>query len=256
MEHFIKGRGLPAMLERAKQGDRMISRVMEPKFVLDFDGVLFNSAFEAYSVCNLAVRNDPAFRQNVNFEEFMDYRALTTDAWQYNRLYALDRYDGDFAALPKAVPADGDWAFAKSFFASRTVMMLDPDWPKVMAPYDFFFQLKPLLLAYPDRFAILSTRNVASIRRTLAFFDADVVEVFGQEDIRRLGSKIQVANGQGWLSGSHMIVYVDDMSAHLEPFDGKVHLPLHANWGYDKALDGSLSQHQVLKIISSMLKLG
>jgi hypothetical protein len=82
------------------------------------------------------------------------------------------------------------------------------------------------------------------------------VPICGQEDIRREGSKIEVARCLGWLDErKHLIVYVDDMNHHLEPFDGKVHLPLHADWGYDTSGEKSLSQHQVLAIIQSMLKL-
>ena len=229
---------------------------MEVKFILDFDGVLFNSAFEAYSVCNASIDGDNQFRQSVNFEEFLDFRAFVTDAWQYNRLYSKKSFLDIFDALPEAAPRAEDWAFAERFFAARAAMMQDPDWPKAMSPYDFFFLLKPMLLENADKFAILSTRNVESIRQTMAFFGADVVQIFGQEDIRRLGSKINVATHLGWLDeGRYLVVYVDDMSAHLEPFDGKVHLPLHANWGYDKSDASSLSQHQVFTIINSLLKL-
>ncbi|RYY05732.1 MAG: hypothetical protein EON55_25155 [Alphaproteobacteria bacterium] len=49
--------------------------------------------------------------------------------------------------------------------------------------------------------------------------------------------------------------YVDDMNSHLEPFDGRVHLPLHADWGYDHTDTNSMTQHQVLTILTSMLKL-
>jgi hypothetical protein len=229
---------------------------MELKIVLDFDGVLFNSAFEAYSVSNRCTKGDPRYRQEIPFEEFLEFRAVVTDAWQYNRLYQIDRLCAEFETLPAIQPDDIDWAFATRFFEARAEMIKDPEWAKVMAPYDFFFLLRPLLLAYPDRFAILSTRNVESIRRTMDFFDADVLPIFGQEDIRRLGSKADVAQDQGWFDeGRFLVVYVDDMNAHLEPFDGKVHLPLHANWGYDKVGTGSLSPHQVLAIVSSMLKL-
>ncbi len=229
---------------------------MELKFLLDFDGVLFNSAFEAFSVCNHAVAGDAAFRQDVAFEEFEAFRSVVTDAWQYNRLYHSGQRLMQFDQLPGVVPDHRDWDFATRFFAARAEMMADPDWAKVMAPYDFFFLLKPLLVAHADKFAILSTRNVASIRRTLAFFGADVVAVFGQEDIRACGSKVAVAEAQGWLvRDRYLVVYVDDMNSHLEPFDGKVHLPLHANWGYDRTKIDSLSQHQVLTIIASMLKI-
>ena len=226
---------------------------MEIKFVLDFDGVLFNSAYEAYTVANLAVQGRPEFRQDVTYEEFLAFRGVVTDAWQYNRLYSKDH-----ALPPQAIsqftPEAIDWAFAADFFAARKAIMADSQWPKVMTAYDFFLLLKPLLLASPERFAILSTRNVDSIRETLAFHGADVLTVFGQEDIRKQGSKLAVAQAQHWLDrGKYLIVYVDDMNSHLEPFEGEIHLPLHADWGYDRGTPGSLSANQVHTIITSLM---
>lgn len=229
---------------------------MNLKFVLDFDGVLFNSAFEAFSVSSGTAKDQPGYRDDVTFEEFLEFRGFVTDAWQYNRLFHDARRLHHPPELPGVEPDEEDWAFARRFFETRARIMSDPDWPKIMSPYDFFFQLRPLLAEQPERFAILSTRNVESIRQTMAFYDADVVEIFGQEDIRRTGSKIAVAETQGWLEkGRYLVAYVDDMNAHLEPFEGKVHLPLHADWGYDKTEAASLNQHQVLTIIKSMLKL-
>jgi hypothetical protein len=229
---------------------------MDLKFILDFDGVLFNSAFEAYTVANAAIKDKPGYRQNVAFEEFLEFRSFVVDAWQYNRLYSEDKLQRKFAALPQEVAGSDDWEFSRAFFAARAKIMDDADWPKVMSPYDFFFLLKPYILEHPTKFAILSTRNAESIRQTLAFYGADVLQIHGQEDIRRLGSKINVAGEQGWLEpGRFLAVYVDDMNAHLEPFEGRVHLPLHANWGYDREKIDSLSQHQVITIIASLLKL-
>lgn len=226
---------------------------MEIKFVLDFDGVLFNSAFEAYTVANKTVHGREGYRQDVTYEEFLAFRAVVTDAWQYNRLYSID-HSLPGSALHGFQPEEMDWAFARDFFESRKLLMSDADWPKVMPPYDFFLLLKPYLLSCPERFAILSTRNVASIREAMAFHDADVVQVFGQEDIRRLGSKLAVARSQHWLDrGKYLVVYVDDMNSHLEPFEGEIHLPLHADWGYDRGTPGSLSANQVHTIISSLL---
>ena len=229
---------------------------MDLKIVLDFDGVLFNSAFEAYSVCNRCTGMNSDYRQDVDFEEFLDFRAYVTDAWQYRRLYALGCQGEPIEALPQATADSADWEFAEQFFAARKQMMEDADWPKVMSPYDFFFLLKPLLRNHPEYFHVLSTRDSNSISRTLDFFGAGGIPVHGQEMIRSAGSKLDVARGFGWLDkGKYLVVYVDDMSRHLEPFEGKVHLPLHADWGYNSSGDESLSQHQVLAIIQSMLKL-
>lgn len=228
---------------------------MEIKFVLDFDGVLFNSAFEAFSVANHATKGRAGFRQDVNYEEFLAFRSVVTDAWQYNRLYAVNS-----SVLPNTLhmitPDEGDWSFSRDFFEARRVIMEDPEWPKVMPAYDFFFLLKPLLLQCPDRFAILSTRNVGSINEALAFNGVDGIQIFGQEDIRKLGSKLSVAKSQNWLDPKkYLVVYVDDMNSHLEPFQGQVHLPLHANWGYDRETSSSLNQSQVHIIISSLLSI-
>lgn len=228
---------------------------MEVKFVLDFDGVLFNSAFEAYSVANLATKGRDGYRKDITYEEFLVYRGVVTDAWHYNRLYSL-RDSVPAASLHDIEAIEADWEFARLFFEARKTIMADPDWPKVMPPYDFFLLIKPLLLKYPNRFAILSTRNVASIRETLAFHGTDVLPVFGQEDIRRLGSKLAVAQHQRWLeNGKWLIVYIDDMNNHLEPFEGQIHLPLHANWGYDRETPGSLSAQQIMTIVTSLLSL-
>ena len=226
---------------------------MDIKFVLDFDGVLFNSAFEAFTVANKATAGDEAFRQDIAYEEFLAFRAVVTDAWHYNRLYSR-RHALPAAAIRGFQPQEIDWEFARRFFEARKEIMADPEWPKVMPPYDFFFLLRPLLLRYPERFAILSTRNINSIRETMAFHDVDVVPVFGQENIRELGSKLGVAKKEHWLDpGRWLIVYVDDMNSHLEPFEGQIHLPLHADWGYDTGTPGSLSANQIHTIITSLL---
>lgn len=228
---------------------------MEIKFVLDFDGVLFNSAFEAFSVANHATKGRSCFRQDVNYEEFLAFRSVVTDAWQYNRLYSMAKVVPP-VALREIKPDADDWSFAHDFFEARREIMADPEWPKVMPPYDFFFLLKPLLLRVPDCFAILSTRNVASIREAMAFHDADTVQIFGQEDIRSHGSKLEVAKAQHWLDeGKYLVVYVDDMNSHLEPFEGQIHLPLHAGWGYDRETPSSLSANQIHTIIASLLSI-
>jgi hypothetical protein len=230
--------------------DAIVTRI---KFILDFDGVLFNSAYEAFTVANRATRGRPGFRQDISYEEFLAFRSVVTDAWHYNRLYATGQ-QVPASALRSVKPDEADWAFARDFFAARKELMENADWPKGMPPYDFFFLIKPLLLKSPDSFAILSTRNVASLKETLTYNGVDVIEVFGQENIREAGSKVAVARSQGWLDrGEYLVVYVDDMNSHLEPFEGEIHLPLHADWGYDRGTPGSLSANQIHTIISSLL---
>ena len=228
---------------------------MKPKILLDFDGVLFNSAFEAYQVCENIANRDNCYRRDLNFDEFMNFRTQLTDAWQFCRLYQKDRVLFDVTKLHEVEPDEADWAFSKKFFAARVEMIKDPNWAKFMSPYAFFYQLRPFLLNYPETFKILSTRNKASIQRTLEFFEATGIEIFGQEAIREHGSKLNIAKFQNWLSNDSYVVYIDDMNRHLEPFEAEVDLCMHADWGYDSANENSYTQHQAFQVIGGFLKL-
>lgn len=227
---------------------------MKPLILLDFDGVLFNSAFEAYQVCEYVGARDPQYRHGVSFDEFMVFRGHLVDAWQFCRLYRKDRLLREVDKLSQCVADAQDWEFARAFFAARAEMMQDPGWAKLMSPYPFFYQLRPLLQKYPDSFRILSTRNRASIQRTLEFFEADAIPIHGQEDIRTDGSKLGVARKRGWLDNGSYVTYIDDMNSHLEPFENAVDLCIHAGWGYDATRVDSYTQAQAMAIISALLR--
>jgi hypothetical protein len=227
---------------------------MKPLILLDFDGVLFNSAYEAYKVCEHVAAHFSGYRRGITFEEFLEFRAYLTDAWQFARLYSEARHLRDYCTLRTIQPDAEDWQFTTRFFESRAEMMKDSQWAKLMSPYPFFHELSPLLASHPESFRILSTRNVESIRRTLTYFDAPDIEVFGQEHVREYGSKIEVARGQNWLSGGRFVIYLDDMTAHLEPFQNKVDLCIHAEWGYDAPRPDSYSQGQALQVLSGFMR--
>ncbi len=228
---------------------------MKPLILLDFDGVLFNSAYEAYRVCEHLAKGDARYRQNLHFDDFMLFRAQLTDAWQFCRLYQKDRVLNDIKKLHEVEPDQDDWAFSERFFAARAEMIKDPSWAKLMSPYPFFYQLCPLLMKYPQSFKILSTRNKASIKRTMEFFEAEGIEINGQEEIRKHGSKLGVAKHNGWLENGDYVVYIDDMNSHLEPFESEVDLCLHAGWGYDTANIDSYTQGQAFQIIDGFIKI-
>ena len=221
--------------------------------MLDFDGVLFNSAYEAYQVCELVARNNSDLRVGVNFEEFMEFRSRLTDAWQFNRLYSKKSALKDFSLLAAIEPEKQDWTFSENFFAARADLMKDKDWAKLMSPYPFFYQMKSLINVHPNLFKILSTRNEDSISRTLDFYGVTGVGVFGQKAIRERGSKLEVALSQQWLGDSIYSVYIDDMNAHLEPFEDQVDLCLHAGWGYDVSDLDSYTGTQAFGLLKALV---
>jgi hypothetical protein len=226
---------------------------MKPLFLLDFDGVLFNSAYEAYTVCEQLANQHQEYRKHVPFEEFMVFRAKLTDAWQFCRLYQKNRLLPHAVPMQDISPDEQDWLFTERFFAARAEMMMADDWAKVMSPYPIFYQLRPWMRKFQSLFKILSTRNRLSITRTLHFFELSELEVYGQEDIRTHGSKLEVARHHGWLNDHQYVVYVDDMNSHLEPFEKEVNLCLHAGWGYDRPGSESYTQNQVMNVIGALL---
>ena len=226
---------------------------MKPLILLDFDGVLFNSAYEAYQVCENLSDQYTEYRTDVTFEEFMEFRSYLTDAWQFCRLYQKDRLLNDIQLLHTVMRDAQDDTYTERFFASRAEIMKDSDWAKLMSPYPFFYQIRPLLNSYPEAFKIISTRNSASILRTLEFFDVGNVEIFGQEYIRDKGSKLAVAEYKEWLSSGYYVVFIDDMNSHLKPFDNRVDLCLHANWGYGSKNAESYTQGQSFQLVKGLL---
>lgn len=220
---------------------------------LDFDGVLFNSAYEAYQVCEEVAKNSDLHKKGIHFDEFMEFRACLTDAWQFNRLYHRDRKLKDFSVLSDVIPDEDDWHFADKFFKARKELMASQDWAKLMSPYPFFYQIKDMLCEQPELFAILSTRNSESIKRTLEFFDVNGLRIYGQESIREFGSKLKVAQNLNWIDSDIYSIYIDDMNAHLEPFQDYVDLCIHAGWGYDASGYESYTQTQAFNVINSLV---
>lgn len=220
---------------------------------LDFDGVLFNSAYEAYQVCEEVAKSSSKFRNAIHFDEFMEYRSCLTDAWQFNRLYSHERRLSDFSSLSEVKADSDDWEFAEKFFLARGELMKNPDWAKLMSPYPFFYQIRENIRKYPHLFSILSTRNIASIQRTLEFYGIPDISINGQETIRQYGSKLSVARSLDWMTKDVFTVYVDDMNAHLEPFEGNVDLCIHAGWGYDESGHESYTQTQAFNVINGLV---
>ena len=228
---------------------------MKLLILLDFDGVLFNSAYEAYRVCERATRGNSTYRQGISFEEFMEFRRYLIDAWQFNRLYSKSLHLRDYSSLAELAPCDEDWEFTKKFFEVRSEMLVDPEWPKLMSPYNFFFEIKHLLVQHPNLFKILSTRNEESIRKTLEFNSVKNLEIYGQEQMRKHGSKLGVAEARGWIGNDFYTVYVDDMVSHLEPFEQQADLCFHAGWGYDASHYESVTQAQMYKVIKGLVSM-
>ena len=222
--------------------------------LLDFDGVLFDSALEVYKICEKLTKGKKKFRQGIKYIEFLKYRPLVTDAWQYSLIYNQKKFDKNLKSFAGILPDTDDIAFSKKFFEIRTKISTN-NYFDLIKPYNFFIKLRPLLLKYPDNFNILSTRNRNSIEKILIKHKIKKIKFFGQEDIKKYGSKISVFKKVINLKDDKFVIYIDDINEHLVPFKKEIDLTVQANWGYGNISKNSFDQEYCLKLISSFIKL-
>jgi hypothetical protein len=223
--------------------------------LLDLDGVLFNSVHEVYQVCERAAKKNTNLQCGIDFSEFAKFRRYVTDAWQFGRLYDKTRRITNYDAVMGLSPDKEDLAYADAFFQERQILMENPEWPRLMVPYEIFYKLTPLINRNPSLFKIVSTRNEESIRRSLNYYGVQNIEIRGQESIRRFSSKMMAVESCGWMDKKAYVLYIDDMKAHLDPFRPCVDLCVHAGWGYDAAGTGSYTQKQVFDLVNGLVTL-
>jgi hypothetical protein len=183
----------------------------------------------------------------------MEFRSILTDAWQFQFLLSKDRKYKNVDEILNYDFDDSSPAFLKLFFDARKELMKDAEWPKLMSPYPFFHLIKSLLAQHPKLFRIISTRNYASIKKTLNFHKIKQIEIFSQEDIRKHGSKLDVIKSKVFTEKNY-IIFIDDMRSHLEPFEEFINLCIHAGWGYEKSLIDSYTHVQAFQIINSIIE--
>ena len=134
---------------------RRLNILKHKKIFLDFDGVLFNSAVEAYNVCEKIDKNWKSLSlKTLTFEEFMEIRPTINDSGDFLPYYV------DSGALSQVTSED----YKEEFYRIRKLMAKEDNYTLNYFPkYRFLDMLIPLILQYPQSFFILSTRDSSSI---------------------------------------------------------------------------------------------
>ena len=100
--------------------------------VFDFDGVLFDSAYEAYKVCQLIVSSKKinSIRTNITYEEFQKHRPSVADVKYFIPLYFINPND-----------IKDKNTFVREFYLQRSMLSKDPDYVKnYFPPFSFFIK--------------------------------------------------------------------------------------------------------------------
>jgi len=217
-----------------------------PLCLLDFDGVIFDSAQEVYTICQEMAASGLVSRTDVEIAEFMNFRKLVKDAWQFSYLYNKpnDPLPGN--------PEIDDEEFAHAFFKTRADLAKDSEWFNKIPAYPFFKRIKKHMLNHPNAFKIISTRNEDSILKILHANDVNEIDVLGQASIKKSGGKIQAANMAGLLGRKQFTLYIDDMLEYSNQFSSYVDFAMHASWGYGCPSEKSLSETSAAALIDAL----
>lgn len=193
------------------------------KIILDFDGVLFDSAVEAHAVCESVPKNwNNLSLKTFSFPDFMKFRKHINTSTDFLTYYLDDTIiDQKLKSQFKAI-----------FYAQRkTLSVSDGYVKKYFPPYKFFHDIKELISENPDSFYILSTRDEESIKSTLKHYvEFNSENIIGQAVYSVAGSKVNALQERG-LDLSHCL-YIDDLCSHLIPFEKHSTNLLQADWGY------------------------
>lgn len=220
---------------------------MKKAIFLDFDGVLFNTAQEAYAVGMLAIGNAEQISEinfnGTHYQRFMNFRYLVGPAWNYQYIFTLlnekddrqfhSRYLEEIIAAKKSAYTD----FEKAFFASRADFKHDnySEWLKLNKPYKFFLLLKQELQKSPSDFNIITTKDKGTV---MDIFKANGLNfnpsnIYDKDDFEMYKNKAEIAKHIMETEKISKAIFVDDNVEHLKPFKYLRNVEtFHAGWGY------------------------
>lgn len=232
------------------------------ELVLDFDGVLFNTAEEAYSVC---IRTPVFNRKRFNHKAYLKFlrlRPLVGPAWNYYEIMQI--------ILKKKSPSSllfrktlRSVHFEKKFFKTRYKFKrnLYKRWIKLNTPYAFFFKLSAILSKYPNcEVSILSTKDKKTISDLLACYPKSAKyfdNIYDKTTFDKYGSKCKFLM-EKQSKEKKKILFIDDSTQHIEKCRNiRNIIPIQASWGYVSPKDLTIYAHNMddtLQIIIDFIK--
>lgn len=209
---------------------------------LDFDGVLFDTAQEAFIVSCIVADEDTRMLNEADYARFLQARALVTAAWNYRAVMdALDRRLEDVALIGYLKheflvgPTHEDRLFEERFFqARRDVSTKDHSaWLALSLPFHFWSLILPLINGCEQKFTILSTKDEASIKEVLTYNGAPLgLRVLGRDAYERAGgSKAAILRNE--IFTGEPSLFIDDSFEHIVEVRGVSGVKVFwARWGY------------------------
>lgn len=242
---------------------------MKKLLFLDFDGVLFDTAVEAFHVgfkVYFGLAYDPVLHSEI-FHLFKKNRFLVGPAWHYFYLFkAIEQYlsrginvRNGFLELKLQASKDKYSQFETSFFAYRKTLREKDfgNWIKLNAKYPFFEYFKEFLACNRSVITyILSTKDEETINRILVFNDVDfpIELILGKNTFELHSTKAAIIK---MIMNEHQgcsAIFIDDSWEHLQGCKGIRDLEtIQNNWGYiDPLVGNAQSLNQIIEILGNI----
>ena len=226
---------------------------------LDFDGVLFDSANEAFVIgCETFFGVDSNYdNSRVNYKRFLLLRPFVDSAWQYRTVFNIltDDLNDELMLIKgkqklKSYPQKKDREFAAKFHYIRTELLNNnrTKWINLHEPYEFFKLLKPLIIEFPDQFQICSTKSAEFILEILSAhgLKLDMKQIWGR-DIFEANNHSKAKIIENNVNIQDAILFVDDSSRHINDVQCLKNVEaILAKWGYLEA--GKINDNHTLII--------
>jgi len=229
---------------------------MEKILFLDFDGVLFDTASEAYQVCI----HTEAFK-NIklppnSLETFFLYRAMIGPAWNYYYIMNAIIKSKKCSKLDFKESISSK-KFENDFFSTRQKLKKNNylEWLSLNQAYTFVERLKLSISSNLDIY-IITTKDKQTVKDLLDAHKIQYINhnnIFGKESFNLFGSKREIIlNILG--DREYKAIFVDDLSTHLEKCENIKNLQcIQAGWGYiDYRSKYICTQMEVLKKIKDL----
>jgi hypothetical protein len=214
-----------------------------PLIGLDFDGVLFNSAYEAFWIAENTALKFKNFK-SFTFSEFMKFRKKIKSAKDFVKYYSNDdeKYQNEILTI-----------YEQKFYATRLHFIDsydDGDYVSKFFPtHDFFNQISSFMIEKPDLFCIISTRDSSSIKTALESHKIYLGKnIIGGEMFVQFNKKSKAFENK-YGEQATLELFVDDFYSHCIDMLNVSKSSVQANWGYGEISNIALSSKKITKLI-------
>ena len=218
--------------------------------ILDFDGVVADTAVESMFVALLAFNNNDSLSETCQ-KAFLENRYLVNDPHGFkilldiikstNHASNLDKVKSTFQQRDKELPAEEKQRLKVKFFQSRERMksgLSEDEWMRAMPSFRFIEQIN----LPPEQIIILSVKDEKTISCWLDYNRIKVNKIYGSNALEAHENKFDFIRQFQETYQINKLIFIDDNIENIEGFPWKTIncQALIASWGYNQRQDNNI----------------